>query len=246
MILKRIFTLTLIVIMVAIQCYGQQKIEMTTPGHSIPEVDLRLKQQVYDKFSKYENSPSTKIPHQAATNQHSFDLNQAVWQHGLEKVLDHNGNVIAVRGKIDGVKELKSLKSRINTYVGHLTGIYNIKNATDELSIMASNTDHQGHIHTRLQQNFSGIEIYGGDMIVHENADHDIYLIQGSAIDIDRDLETEPKFSNAEIHKLAITYTTNYIPFPQSIEGLMTLENILCRREEHINLSRRYLSESRQ
>ena len=226
MILKRIFTLTLFTVVLTFQSYSQQKIEITAPAKSMDKIDLRLNQQAYEKFRKYEQSSTKNRPSQIVAKQHSFDLNQALWQHNLEKVMDNQGNVIAVKGSINGIKELKSPKSRINSYVSHLKGIYNIKNAADELGIMSTTTDHNGYSHTRLQQYFEGIAIYGGDMIVHENADQDIYLIQGSPQEFDRDLDTEPKFSDAEIHKLAIANTTNYIPFPISIEGLMSHEQI--------------------
>ena len=229
MILRRIFTLIPILMIVLAQAYSQQKIERTAPAKSMAEIDFSLNQEAYDKFSQYEQSSYVKnaIPQTLAKQQHSFDLNQAVWQHNLEKVLDHNGNVIAVKGNIDGIKELKSQKSRINSYVNQLKGIYNIKNASEELSILSATTDHKGHSHTRLQQHFDGVPIYGGDMIVHEDADHDIYLIQGSPVQVNHDIDTEPKLSMADVRKLAIANTTNYIPFPQLIAGLTSREQIV-------------------
>ena len=145
MILKRIFTLTLFTVVLTFQSYSQQKIEITAPAKSMDKIDLRLNQQAYEKFRKYEQSSTKNRPSQIVAKQHSFDLNQALWQHNLEKVMDNQGNVIAVKGSINGIKELKSPKSRINSYVSHLKGIYNIKNAADELGIMSTTTDHNGY-----------------------------------------------------------------------------------------------------
>lgn len=212
-----------------LSCYqilSQQKLEFSGPSNSLNHQDLHLNEEAYQKLSRYDKT-NHKPDHQPLAHQlHSFSLDRAIWKNDLEKIFDLDGNLIGVKGVIKGVRDLKSSESKVLSHIGHLKDLYGIKNVSDEIHIMSTELDHNGHTHTRVEQYVDGISVYGGDMILHENEDHEIYLIQGSPVQMDKNLSATPKLSTADIDALAISLTPNYIPFPASIEGLMTHKQI--------------------
>ena len=224
MISLRSIVIATLLIFLAFQVSTQQKLEVVEAGTSIKHQDLHLTPEAYQKFQSFDRSSPKSFDQ--TPKLHSFSLDRAVWRNNLEKVFDLDGNLIAVKGAIKGVRDLKSSEARIHSHIDHLKDLYNIKRVSDEIHIMSTESDDNGHTHTRVQQYVEGIAVYGGDMILHEDEDHEIYLIQGSPIQIDRDLSMTPKLSTTDIEGVAISLTPNYIPFPASIEGLMTHKQI--------------------
>ena len=226
MILKKILFVLPIALLVVVQSYAQQKIELMKPGKPVGKAEVTIKEEAYQKFSRYESATQKSITRPANVKQHSFALQKAMWQNDLDAVYDDQGQLIAIKGIIEGVSQHKSHKSRINSYVGQIKNLFQIEDPDAEIQVMNSESDPKGFTHTRLQQYVDGVAIYGGDMIIHENSEQEIYLIQGTPIMIDREVKTTPDLTVTDVHKLAVKLTPNYIPFPASIEGLMTHEQI--------------------
>jgi len=186
-----------------LSCYqilSQQKLEFSGPSNSLNHQDLHLNEEAYQKLSRYDKT-NHKPDHQPLAHQlHSFSLDRAIWKNDLEKIFDLDGNLIGVKGVIKGVRDLKSSESKVLSHIGHLKDLYGIKNVSDEIHIMSTELDHNGHTHTRVEQYVDGISVYGGDMILHENEDHEIYLIQGSPVQMDKNLSATPKLSTKSSH----------------------------------------------
>jgi bacillolysin len=65
----------------------------------------------------------------------------------------------------------KTVESRALQYLTAVQKAMGIKNANNEWTITSSETDDLGQTHTRLQQKFDNIPVWGGEAIVHEQTE---------------------------------------------------------------------------
>ncbi|MEW6736372.1 MAG: M4 family metallopeptidase [Acidobacteriota bacterium] len=90
---------------------------------------------------------------------------------------------------------LQYLEQRLSRY-----GISSI----DDLKIMSVEIDELGMAHTRVQQSFNGVPVFGGEAIVHLNSDASVFAFTDSFVK-DVQIDTQPKITQDEAIKLAIT-----------------------------------------
>ena len=115
MISIRSIVIATLLIFLAFQVSSQQKLEVVEAGKSIKHQDLHLTPEAYQKFQNFDRSSPKSFDQ--APKLHSFSLDRAVWKNNLEKVLDLDGNLIAVKGAIKGVRDLKSSEGRIYSHI---------------------------------------------------------------------------------------------------------------------------------
>lgn len=62
----------------------------------------------------------------------------------------------------------------------------------NEFRVQSVETDTLGLTHVRLQQTFHGIPVWAAELVVHLNADTQVYLVQGRYIPTPHNLSTDP------------------------------------------------------
>ena len=65
-----------------------------------------------------------------------------------------------------------------------------------ELRVESVETDALGLTHVRLQQTFHNIPVWAAELLVHLNADTQVYLVQGRYIPTPRNLSTQPSLTD--------------------------------------------------
>ena len=65
----------------------------------------------------------------------------------------------------------------------------------NELQVQSVETDALGLTHVRLQQTFHGIPVWAAELVVHLNADTQVYLVQGRYIPTPHNLPTAPELT---------------------------------------------------
>ena len=65
----------------------------------------------------------------------------------------------------------------------------------NELQVQSVETDALGLTHVRLQQTFHGIPVWAAELVVHLNADTQVYLVQGRYIPTPHNLSTDPELT---------------------------------------------------
>ena len=73
---------------------------------------------------------------------------------------------------------------------------FRLTQPVDELQTHSVKTDDLGLTHVRLQQTFQDIPVWAAELIVHLNADTQVYLVQGRYIPTPHNLSTEPSLTN--------------------------------------------------
>ena len=61
MILKKILFVLPIALLVVVQSYAQQKIELMKPGKPVGKAEVTIKEEAYQKFSRYESATQKSI-----------------------------------------------------------------------------------------------------------------------------------------------------------------------------------------
>ena len=72
---------------------------------------------------------------------------------------------------------------------------FRLTQPTDELRVQSVKTDNLGLTHVRLQQTFQDVPIWAAELIVHLNADAQIYLVQGRYIPTPHNLSRDPELT---------------------------------------------------
>ena len=73
---------------------------------------------------------------------------------------------------------------------------FRLTQPADELRVQSVKTDNLGLTHVRLQQTFQDVPVWAAELIVHLNADAQIYLVQGRYIPTPHNLSTDPELTN--------------------------------------------------
>ncbi len=72
---------------------------------------------------------------------------------------------------------------------------FRLTQPANELQIHSVKTDDLGLTHVRLQQTFHGVPVWAAELIVHLNADAQVYLVQGRYMPTPRGLSTDPELT---------------------------------------------------
>ncbi len=76
---------------------------------------------------------------------------------------------------------------------------FRLTQPADELQVQSVETDALGLTHVRLQQTFHGVPVWAAELVVHLNADSQIYLVQGRYIPTPLNLPTDPKLTEQAV-----------------------------------------------
>lgn len=90
-------------------------------------------------------------------------------KHSRLKVVERakNGTPIMIRGSLEQVASGRAMNQQAFDYLEAIKLPILIKNPTSEFSILSKNTDDLGHTHIKMQQQFEGIDVYGGEIWLH-------------------------------------------------------------------------------
>ncbi len=69
---------------------------------------------------------------------------------------------------------------------------FRLTQPANEFRVQSVETDTLGLTHVRLQQTFQGIPVWAAELVVHLNADTQVYLVQGRYIPTPHKLSTDP------------------------------------------------------
>ncbi len=72
---------------------------------------------------------------------------------------------------------------------------FRLTQPADELRVQSVKTDNLGLTHVRLQQTFQDVPVWAAELIVHLNADAQIYLVQGRYIPTPHNLSSDPELT---------------------------------------------------
>ena len=82
------------------------------------------------------------------------------------------------------------------TFVEAYRADFRLTQPADELRVQSVKTDNLGLTHVRLQQTFHDVPVWAAELLVHLNADKQVYLIQGRYIPTPHNLSTDPSLTN--------------------------------------------------
>lgn len=78
-----------------------------------------------------------------------------------------NGLPIMISGKLDEVSQDLPLEQQVFAYLEQAKKLLKINHPTDEFVISAITTDEKGESHVHLQQQYKGIDVFSGGLILH-------------------------------------------------------------------------------
>ena len=73
---------------------------------------------------------------------------------------------------------------------------FRLTQPASELRVQSVKTDNLGLTHVRLQQTFQDVPVWAAELIVHLNADTQVYLVQGRYIPTPHNLSSDPSLTN--------------------------------------------------
>ncbi len=90
---------------------------------------------------------------------------------------DVNGQVIFIEGKVEGLEAIEDGKESdyFQQALDYLEAIKEdllLAEPEEEFSLQAVQKDELGQVHTRLLQMYQGLEVYGGELILHNRGGH--------------------------------------------------------------------------
>ncbi len=85
----------------------------------------------------------------------------------LKIMRDDEGDIIMIKGSLDKTTTKRDLAQRAKDYIGALSAELPLRDAANEFKIVKSEKDELNIEHTRLQQTWKGVEVYGGEIILH-------------------------------------------------------------------------------
>ena len=72
---------------------------------------------------------------------------------------------------------------------------FRLTQPANEFRVQSVKTDDLGLTHVRLQQTFHDVPVWAAELVVHLNADTQVYLVQGRYIPTPRNLSTDPELT---------------------------------------------------
>jgi len=199
--------------------YGQQKLEQLQRSADAKVVgydQLSLTPEAKMIFKNAVTEPSTT---HAIYNYKAVPLVPAFLEHNLIPEYDREGNIIAVLGSISNAKSRNTHEGRYLQYLDVVKDAYDLSDPSSEIIQVESITDQQNRIHTRLDQVYDGVKVFGGELTVHEAAG-EIYMLQGKTKEIPHDFSVRPKIKQSQAHEIAKVAVGIFVPRPEKLEKL--------------------------
>lgn len=150
---------------------------------------------------------------QAVTMQYlgAVPLNLRDHQAGLEVERDpRTGRPIFIKGSVPGVTgslRTDNPRAAVMEYVQGLRTYLGVRQASTEFTIIQELQDAQGLTHWKLQQQYQGIPVYGGEAWVHANQ-QTIYLFNGRTFPTPDQVNTTPALDRSRAASLALADLT--------------------------------------
>ncbi len=90
---------------------------------------------------------------------------------------------------------------------------FGVKNPKQDLTTMRSNETDDGRVTVRYQQNYQGIPVMGGELIVNTNEDGDLYSMNGE-VSPNLSLQTQPEIDPAQASDTALQAVAKWYQAP--------------------------------
>ena len=85
----------------------------------------------------------------------------------LQIMRDDEGDIIMIKGSLDKTNAKRDLAQRAKDYIGALSAELPLRDAANEFRIVKTEKDELGIEHTRMQQTYKGVDVYGAEIILH-------------------------------------------------------------------------------
>ncbi|MFN8352802.1 MAG: M4 family metallopeptidase [Spirosomataceae bacterium] len=124
----------------------------------------------------------------------------------LRVVRDSTQQAVFIEGRLrpnaKNAQARKSADAAYFEYVDGLKDVLHLKQPTEELKIVSSQTDDLAHRHTRMQQTFKGLSVYGGEAILHSDPSGEVSLLNGHLFPTPEIQDVTPKLSAIQIQAI--------------------------------------------
>ena len=85
----------------------------------------------------------------------------------LQIMRDDEGDIIMIKGSLDKTNAKRDLAQRAKDYIGAMNVELPLRDAANEFRIVKTEKDELGIEHTRMQQTWKGVDVYGAEIILH-------------------------------------------------------------------------------
>ena len=129
---------------------------------------------------------------------------------GLKITVDENGMPSVIEGIPKNVKKgsrsarMSALASAAYNYLEAVKPFLKLTNPEAELDILKSETDEIQTTHLRVQQTYKGVNVYGGEMILHKKENQEVSLLNGHFYPTPQIENVKPSLSEDNVGRLAI------------------------------------------
>ena len=114
---------------------------------------------------------------------------------------DEHGRPILLKANKDYPhNRSQSLRQQVSSFLEHSSSVLGISNAGEAFELKEEKTDRLGYTHFKMQQSFKGVEVYGGEVVLHAK-DGLIQSMNGRYLKQPRDIEVNPAISLEEAQK---------------------------------------------
>jgi Zn-dependent metalloprotease len=127
-------------------------------------------------------------------------------------------------------QELDLAKNISYNHIGQNLSAYGL-NATDELQVQKVSVDELSMAHARFQQNYAGIPVFGGEAIVHLNADGSLFNVTNTLIP-NVNVDTTPTLAASD----AIAKATTLLGCDDCLTSQPQTELMIMRRNDKDHL----------
>ncbi len=130
---------------------------------------------------------------------------------GLKITVDENGMPSMIEGIPTNVKKgsrsarMSALASSAYNYLEAVKPYLKLANPDTELDILKTETDEIQTTHLRMQQTYKGINVYGGEMILHKKDNEQVSLLNGHFYPTPQIDNVSPSLSDDNVGNLAIS-----------------------------------------
>ncbi len=130
---------------------------------------------------------------------------------GLKITVDENGMPSMIEGIPTNVKKgsrsarMSAVASSAYNYLEAIKPYLKLTNPDAELDILKSETDEIQTTHLRMQQTYKGVNVYGGEMILHKKDNEDVSLLNGHFYPTPQIENVKPSLSEDNIGKVALS-----------------------------------------
>lgn len=130
---------------------------------------------------------------------------------GLKITVDENGMPSMIEGIPTNIKKgyrsarMSALASSAYNYLEAVKPYLKLANPEVELDILKSETDEIQTTHLRMQQTYKGVNVYGGEMILHKKDNEEVSLLNGHFYPTPQIESVKPSLSDDNVGKVAIS-----------------------------------------